>query len=86
MIILTHVEVSVCIAVACMPNAWQLFKIFSSHVSKISTTFGTTKKGSLASNNRASAGGRELDDRPLKSPATESTLFPEDSMHSPLRI
>ncbi|KAF6813102.1 CFEM domain-containing protein (integral membrane protein) [Colletotrichum sojae] len=84
-IILTHVEASVCITVACMPNGWQLFKIFSSHVVKMSTTL-VSKKGSLASNNQASALGRELEDRPLKSPATESTAFPEESVHSPLRV
>ncbi|KAF6833835.1 CFEM domain-containing protein (integral membrane protein) [Colletotrichum plurivorum] len=77
MIILTHVEASVCITVACMPNGWQLLKIFSSHVVKMSTTL-VSKKGSLASNNQASALGRELEDRPLKSPATESTAFPEE--------
>ncbi|KAF6833510.1 CFEM domain-containing protein (integral membrane protein) [Colletotrichum musicola] len=84
-IILTHVEASVCITVACMPNGWQLFKIFSSHVVKMSTTL-VSKKGSLASNNQTSALGRELEDRPLKSPATESTAFPEESVHSPLRV
>lgn len=83
--ILTHVEASVCIAVACMPNGWQLLKIFSSYVVKMSTT-SVSKNGSLASNNQAWTLGRELEDRPLKIPATESKAFPEESAHSPLRV